>query len=102
MAVHIAEIAGPMSHASKQIARSDCQVCASSLHRQLRRIEVDIERTFRPLKLGGKNHLFAGSGRAADGWTTVCSLITTASAMTSSDSPNLQDVLERMSNGHPG
>jgi len=45
------------------------------------RIELDtntVERAIRPIALGRKNHLFAGSDGGADRWATVCSLITTA------------------------
>jgi hypothetical protein len=47
------------------------------------RIELDtntVERAIRPITLGRKNHLFAGSDGGAAGWATVCSLITTAQA----------------------
>jgi hypothetical protein len=45
------------------------------------RIELDtnpVERAIRPVALGRKNHLFAGSDGGAERWATVCSLITTA------------------------
>src|SRR5215211_3858648 len=45
------------------------------------RVELDtnpVERAIRPVALGRKNHLFAGSDGGADRWATVCSLITTA------------------------
>jgi transposase len=45
------------------------------------RVELDtntVERAIRPVTLGRKNHLFAGSDGGADRWATVCSLITTA------------------------
>ena len=37
-----------------------------------------VERAIRPVTLGRKNHLFAGSDGGADRWATVTSLITTA------------------------
>ena len=45
------------------------------------RVEVDsntVERTIRPIKLGRKNHLFAGSDGGAESWATIASLIQTA------------------------
>ena len=45
------------------------------------RIELDnntVERAIRPVALGRKNHLFAGSDGGAARWATVCSLIATA------------------------
>jgi transposase len=68
------------------------------------RIELDtntVERTIRPVTLGRKNHLFAGSDGGAERWATVCSLITTAKLNDVEPFAYLKDVLERMSNGHP-
>jgi len=68
------------------------------------RIELDtntVERAIRPVTLGRKNHLFAGSDSGANRWATVCSLITTAKLNDVEPFAYLQDVLERMSNGHP-
>src|SRR5258708_7620925 len=45
------------------------------------RIELDnnsVERAIRPVALGRKNHLFAGSDGGAERWATVCSLIAPA------------------------
>ena len=45
------------------------------------RIELDttpVERAIRPVALGRKNHLFAGSDGGGARWATVCSLIETA------------------------
>jgi hypothetical protein len=45
------------------------------------RIELDtntVERDIRPITLGRKNHLFAGSDGGGARWATVCSFITTA------------------------
>ena len=68
------------------------------------RIELDnntVERAIRPIALGRKNHLFAGSDGGADRWATVCSLIATAKLNDVEPFAYLKDVLERMSNGHP-
>jgi transposase len=68
------------------------------------RIELDtntVERVIRPVTLGRKNHLFAGSDGGADRWATVCSLITTAKLNDVEPFAYLKDVLERMSSGHP-
>src|SRR5580692_5212985 len=45
------------------------------------RIELDnnpVERAIRPIALGRKNHLFAGSDGGGVRWATICSLIATA------------------------
>jgi transposase len=42
------------------------------------RVEIDsntVERTIRPIKLGAKNHLFAGSDGGVDSWAVIASLI---------------------------
>jgi len=68
------------------------------------RIELDtnsVERAIRPITLGRKNHLFAGSDGGGDRWATVCSLITTAKLNGVEPYAYLKDVLERMANGHP-
>ena len=68
------------------------------------RVELDtntVERAIRPVTLGRKNHLFAGSDGGADRWATVCSLITTAKLIDVEPLAYLQNVLERMSSGHP-
>jgi len=68
------------------------------------RLELDtntVERAIRPITLGRKNHLFAGSDGGADRWATVCSLITTAKLNDVEPFAYLQSVLERLSSGHP-
>jgi transposase len=68
------------------------------------RVELDtnaVERAIRPITLGRKNHLFAGSDGGANRWATVCSLITTAKLNDVEPFAYLTDVLERMSNGYP-
>ena len=68
------------------------------------RVDLDIntvERAIRPVTLGRKNHLFAGSDGGADRWATVASLIATAKLNDVEPYAYLKDVLERMTNGHP-
>ena len=68
------------------------------------RVELDtntVERAIRPIALGRKNHLFAGSDGGADRWAIVCSLITTAKLNDREPYAYLKDVLERMTNGYP-
>jgi transposase len=68
------------------------------------RIELDtntVERAIRPVALGRKNHLFAGSDGGAQRWATVCSLIATAKLNDVEPFAYLTDVLERMSSGYP-
>ncbi len=68
------------------------------------RVELDtnaVERAIRPVTLGRKNHLFAGSDGGANRWATVCSLITTAKLNDVEPFAYLTDVLKRMSSGYP-
>jgi hypothetical protein len=68
------------------------------------RIELDnntVERAIRPVALGRKNHLFAGSDGGAARWATVASLLATAKLNDVEPFAYLKDVLERLSNGHP-
>jgi transposase len=68
------------------------------------RVELDtntVERAIRPIALGRKNHLFAGSDGGADRWAIVCSLITTAKLNNREPYAYLKDILERLTNGHP-
>ncbi len=68
------------------------------------RVELDnnpVERAIRPVALGRKNHLFAGSDGGAERWATVCSLITTAKLNDVEPYAYLRDALERMVDGHP-
>jgi hypothetical protein len=67
------------------------------------RIELDnntVERAIRPIALGRKNHLFAGSDGGAARWATVASLLATAKLNDVEPFAYLSDLLERMSNGH--
>jgi transposase-like protein len=59
-----------------------------------------VERAIRPVALGRKNHLFAGSDGGAARWATICSLITTAKLNSVEPFAYLRDVLERLSTGH--
>jgi hypothetical protein len=68
------------------------------------RIELDnnpVERAIRPIALGRKNHLFAGSDGGGVRWATACSLIATAKLNDVEPFAHLRDVLERMTEGHP-
>jgi len=68
------------------------------------RIELDnntVERAIRPIALGRKNHLFAGSDGGAARWATVASLLATAKLNDVEPFAYLKDVLERLSDGHP-
>jgi transposase len=66
------------------------------------RIETDsntVERTIRPIKLGRKNHLFAGSDGGAESWAIIASLIQTAKLNDVEPFAYLRDVLERIVSG---
>ena len=68
------------------------------------RIDLDnnpVERAIRPVALGRKNHLFAGSDGGGARWATVCSLIATAKLNSVEPFTYLRDVLTCMTNGHP-
>jgi transposase len=64
------------------------------------RIELDtnpVERAIRPVALGRKNHLFAGSDAGGARWATLSSLIETAKLNDVEPYAYLHDVLD----GHP-
>ncbi|MCH4895084.1 IS66 family transposase [Sphingomonas sp. SFZ2018-12] len=68
------------------------------------RIELDtnpVERAIRPVALGRKNHLFAGSDGGGHRWAVICSLIETAKLNGVEPYAWLRDVIERMVDGHP-
>ena len=68
------------------------------------RIELDtnpVERAIRPVALGRKNHLFAGSDGGGARWATVCSLVETCKLNGVEPYAYLKDVLERLVAGHP-
>jgi transposase len=68
------------------------------------RIELDnnaVERAIRPIALGRKNHLFAGSDGGGHRWAVIASLIASAKLNGIEPYAYLKDVLERMNRGHP-
>lgn len=68
------------------------------------RIELDnnpVERAIRPVALGRKNHLFAGSDGGGERWAMVSSLIATAKLNEVEPYAYLKDVLERLAARHP-
>jgi len=68
------------------------------------RIELDtnpVERAIRPIALGRKNHLFAGSDGGGARWATVSTLIETCKLNDVEPYAYLTDVLTRMVEGHP-
>lgn len=68
------------------------------------RIDLDtntVERAIRPVTLGRKNALFAGSDNGADRWATISTLITTAKLNDIEPQAWITDVLTRMTGGYP-
>jgi len=68
------------------------------------RVELDtnpVERAIRPVCLGRKNHLFAGSDGGGERWAVLCSLIETCKMNGVEPYAYLVDVLDRMVSGHP-
>jgi hypothetical protein len=66
------------------------------------RVEVDnntVERDMRPIGLGRRNSLFAGSENGAASWAVLASLINTALLNDVDPQPWLTDVLERIVSG---
>lgn len=69
------------------------------------RVELDtnpVERAIRPVALGRKNHLFAGSDGGGKRWAIMASLIETCKLNNVEPCAYLADVLQRMLDGHPG
>lgn len=67
------------------------------------RIEIDnntVERAIRPLTLGRKNHLLAGSEGGTEHWAILASLIATCKINDVEPQAYLTDVLTRLVNGH--
>ena len=67
------------------------------------RIEIDsntVERAIRPLALGRKNSLFAGSEGGAEHWAVLASLIATCKLNDVEPQSYLTDVLTRLVDGH--
>ena len=68
------------------------------------RIELDtnpVERAIRPVALGRKNHLFAGSDGGGKRWATMASLLETCKLNGVEPHAWLSTVLHRMANGLP-
>jgi transposase len=68
------------------------------------RVELDtnpVERAIRPVALGRKNHLFAGSDIGGERWATLCSIIETCKMNNVEPYAYLHDVLQRMVDGFP-
>ena len=68
------------------------------------RIEIDnnvVERAMRPIALGRKNHLFAGSDDGGKYWAIHASLIETAKMNDVDPQAYLADVLAKIANRHP-
>lgn len=66
------------------------------------RVGIDsntVERTIRPIKLGAKNHLFAGSDGGAESWAVIASLIQTANFNEIEPFAYLRDVLDQIVSG---
>jgi hypothetical protein len=67
------------------------------------RVEPDtnpVERAIRPVALGRKNHLFAGSDGGGNRWAVICSLIETCKLNGVEPYAYLTDILQRMIDGH--
>ncbi len=68
------------------------------------RIEIDnnvVERAMRPIALGRKNHLFAGSDEGGRHWAVHASLIETAKMNDLDPQAYLADVLAKIAGRHP-
>jgi len=68
------------------------------------RIELDtnpVERAIRPVALGRKNHLFAGSDGGGHRWAVLCTLIENCKLNDVEPYAYLHDVLSRMARGYP-
>lgn len=67
-------------------------------------VELDtnpVERAIRPVALGRKNHLFAGSDGGGERWAVICSLIETCRLNGVEPYAYLKDAVARMVAGHP-
>jgi hypothetical protein len=58
-----------------------------------------VERTMRPITLGRRNALFAGSTRGAEAWAILASIINTAKLHVLDPQTYLDDVLELIVSG---
>jgi transposase len=66
------------------------------------RVEVDnntVERTIRPISLGRRNSLFAGSAVGGGSWAILASLINSAKLHELDPQTYLADILERIVSG---
>jgi transposase len=67
-------------------------------------LELDtnpVERAMRPIALGRKNHLFAGSDEGAEHWAVIATLVECCKLRGVNIETYLEDVLTRLVNGHP-
>ena len=60
-----------------------------------------VERAIRPIALGRKNHLFAGSDGGGEHWAVIASLIETCKMNGVNPQAYLRDVLARIVARHP-
>jgi len=68
------------------------------------RVEIDsnaVERAIRPIALGRKNHLFAGSDGGGEHWAILASLIATCKMLAVDPQAYLADVLAKIVDRHP-
>ena len=68
------------------------------------RIEIDsnvVERSIRPIALGRKNHLFAGSDGGGEQWAVIASLVETCKMNAVNPQAYLHDVLSKIVARHP-
>ncbi|MEA1619419.1 transposase, partial [Erythrobacter sp. T5W1-R] len=68
------------------------------------RIDLDnnaVERAIRPLALGRKNALFAGSDEGGDNWAVIATLIENCKLTGINPHTWLAATLTRLANGHP-
>ena len=68
------------------------------------RIDIDsnvVERSIRPIALGRKNHLFAGSDGGGEHWAVIASLIETCKMNSIDPQTYLRDVLAKIVARHP-
>jgi transposase len=59
-----------------------------------------LERTIRPILLGAKNYLFAGSNGGAESWAVTASLIQTVKLDSVEPFAYLREILDRIILGH--
>lgn len=96
-----AGLLAPIKAQSRSHARSPSPPSARSPHG---RIEIDsnvVERAIRPIALGRKNHLFAGSDGGGEHWAVIASLIETCKMNGINPQGYLRDVLAKIVARHP-